>query len=121
MILGNFLSDANTPFILTGWNPGCFYYLDDVSLVKIAKPNSVKELDVSFGISPNPVADAVRIDYRGNLKPIGTRLFAVEGRQVFFEPWQKSLDVLELSEGLYLLQIDFDNGAVGTQRLVITR
>jgi hypothetical protein len=121
IMIGNFLDDENTPYFQPSFNPGSAYYIDDVRLEKISKPNSVKELDVRFGVSPNPSNGLVSIEYKGNLTPMAMTLLTVEGRQVFSEPWHRQLDVSSLSEGIYLLRVEFENGAVGTQRLVVKR
>jgi hypothetical protein len=119
LMIGNFLDDANTPYLQFSVNTASVYYIDDVRLTKITKPNSVKELDVRFGVSPNPSNGLVSIEYKSNLTPRVVTLLTIEGRQVFSQPWQRQLDVSGFSEGVYLLQVEFDNGAVGTQRLVI--
>lgn len=121
ILLGNFLPDAQTPYLQPSFNNSSTYYIDDVRLTKISKPNLVNEVDVGFVLYPNPSANMVNINYKGNLNPVVTRLFTIDGRGVFSAPWQKSFDVSGLSEGLYLLQVEFDNGAVGTQRLVVQR
>jgi hypothetical protein len=121
IMFGNFLSDFETPYSPSSQTGGGGCYLDDVSLTKITKPNSIRELDVKFGVLPNPSNGLVSINYNGNLTPMAMTLLTVEGRQVFSEPWHRQLDVSSLSEGIYLLRVEFENGAVGTQRLVVKR
>jgi len=121
MMLGNFLSDANTPHYQPSWNTGSFYFIDMVELMPISKPNSTGELSMDFALSPNPTADVLRIDYNGNLNPTAVRLLTVEGRQVLAAPWSSELNLSGLADGLYLLQVAFGNGAVGTERVVVQR
>ncbi len=121
LMIGNFLDDDNTPYFQPSFNTASAYYIDDVRLTKITKPNSVRELDVRFGISPNPSNGLVSIEYKGSLTPKVMTLLTVEGKEVLSRPWQTQLDVSGFSEGMYLLQVEFDNRAVGTQRLVVLK
>lgn len=121
IMLGNFLNDANTPFHQPSWNPGSYYFIDDVRLTKISKPNSVQDMDLRFGVAPNPAADRMGLTYSGNLRPSKIRLLSIDGRMVHTEQWRSEVDVSGLKNGIYLLQVEFDNGAIGTQRLVIQR
>lgn len=121
MIIGNFLNDANTPFYQPSWNPGSAYFIDDVRLTKVSKPNSVKEIDVRFELSPNPVTDLISISYTGNLQPEELHLLTIDGRTVSSGPFRNRIDVSGLVNGVYLLLVEFTNGAVGTQRVVVAR
>lgn len=121
ILLGNFLDDANTPFGGDGGSALGVYVLDDVRLTPISKPNVVNELDVGFSLLPNPAADVLRIDYRGNLTPETVRLLTVEGRQVLAAPLSGELNLSGLVDGTYLLQVTFSNGAVSTERVVVQR
>ncbi len=121
MMLGNFLDDANTPYHQPTSNTASGYYIDDVRLTPISKPNAVNELDVGFGVAPNPATDVLRINYKGNLTPTVVRLLTVDGRQALAAPWNGTVDVSRLVDGLYLLQVEFSNGTVGTERMVVAR
>lgn len=124
VVLGNFLADAQTSYHQPSLSNSSSYYIDDISLTKISKPNSVnsrREMDIGFNVSPNPATDMVCMACNEKLSPTATRLLTTDGREVFSAPWQRNLDVSDLSDGVYLLQVEFNNGAIGTQRLVIQR
>lgn len=123
LIIGNFLSDSLTPNYQPSWQSGTAYYIDDVTLVQIPKPkpDGITELKVRFGISPNPATSIVQIDYYGNLNPKNTDVYTITGKLVRREAWKKHIDVSGLPDGIYLLKVEFDNGAVGVERLVIQR
>lgn len=123
MILGNFLPDSLTPSESPTWMVGSFYLVDDVNLVQIPapKPDGVNELKVRFGVSPNPASSTVRIEYSGNLSPTHIRVCTVSGKVVKLIDWRTDLGVADLPSGTYFLQVTFDNGIVGTERLIIQR
>ena len=123
LIIGNFLPDSLTPHQVNSWMVPSFYFVDDVKLVQIPKPrpDGINELKVRFGVSPNPTSSLVLLNYDDSLRPETIELFTITGKAVLSEPWQRVLDVSDVSPGTYLLKVRFDNGAFGVDRLVISR
>ncbi|MDP6909606.1 MAG: T9SS type A sorting domain-containing protein [Flavobacteriales bacterium] len=119
-VIGNFLEDSQTPFYQPSWISSSGYFIDDVRLIQIPKPNSVRALDVGYSVSPNPSNSSVQLEYSGNLRPKNIHVRSVTGSWVKTVDWQKTLNVSDIDDGVYLLQVVFDNGAVSTERLVIS-
>ena len=121
VIIGNFLPDSLTPHFQPSWQSGGYFFVDDVKLIQIPapKPDGINELKVSFGVSPNPSNSVVQISYTGNLRPQSLLVYTISGKEVAAFPYQKNLDVSDLPSDAYLLKVLFENGAVGTERLVV--
>ncbi len=88
-------------------------------------PVSVEENNVqgfTFQMAPNPSRGIVQISSNQVFKNIS--IFDIAGKLVFTSPenyaaFQTNMDVSKISRGLYLVEVRFEDGVAGIQRLII--
>ena len=112
MILGNFLDESLCPHYQPGFNTGAVYFIDDVRLINIPKPDGIPELMVDASIYPNPVSQLLTLELD---KPVnGAVILAdIQGREVklrSLEGKKLVLDVSDLDAGVYVLNLNTDEG-----------
>lgn len=107
--------------IFTGENRfGNNLLIDNVNLDLAA---SVRNdfLNAEISLFPNPSAGEVRIDWSGRRESAQIAVFDLRGKLVFRKgPLQANgtLDVTGLSDGVYLIEVTFENGERGVKKLV---
>lgn len=73
----------------------------------------------NFSIYPNPAGDVVNIETKQNTNNLNIQVFDINGRKVIQKDIStKTLDVSQLSRGIYLLKIN-SNGVSQTEKLII--
>lgn len=107
--------------VFTGQNHrGNHLLIDNVNLDFAASVrNEIPNADIS--LFPNPSAGEVRIDWRGRQETAQIAVFDLRGKIVFRKgPVQanSTLDVSALSDGVYLVEVTFENGDRGMKKLV---
>ena len=103
-----------------GWDVSG-YYIDDVSLVDLGFVGIGGELMPLIEVYPNPANTQVQLNFTGNQKPNVIRIHSIDGRILKTLSWQRNIKVTDLPSGIYLLQVEFEKGAVGVKRLVVQR
>ena len=122
MVLGNFLSDQNTPHIQPSWIPGGGCMIDDVRLtpITIHRPNSIDVMEFHVSVFPNPTENLINIQTEIQLLKVwltdlaGKRL-AVASRTG--TKWQ--IDVGLYPAGIYLIEALAENGTRSIQKVVV--
>lgn len=75
-----------------------------------------------FTISPNPAQEFVIIDLEDDMEAVQLELVSISGQVVLNSSLElKSLDVSDLSAGLYLIKLTEQNGNVSVQKLIIEK
>ena len=79
-------------------------------------------LDVSIRVFPNPTSDVLNISSRGMSNSFTVNVYSITGQivnRVDFANDNNTLDVTNLSDGVYLLEfIDATNGATAVKRFI---
>jgi phosphodiesterase/alkaline phosphatase D-like protein len=126
-------TSTNTPtpfsFNFTGLSPNTTYYYSVGaysptlngnrilgSFTTAVLSNSDYEQKTSFSLSPNPASDNFTIEMENELKSV--EIYSLQGQKVFASA-SKSINVSDLSSGIYLVRIEDQNHAVATQKLII--
>lgn len=97
------------------------YFLDDVSITDMAPTNIVDAEAFDFEVYPSPASDQVNIvsNAQGNAQ---VSLINLAGQVVFTENYnsltQRQINVSDLSEGLYFVQVASDNSYV-TKKIMV--
>jgi Secretion system C-terminal sorting domain len=72
--------------------------------------------DNNFKIYPNPASDYFTIEMENELKSV--EIYSIHGQKVLTSN-SKSINVSDLSKGIYFVRIEDQNSAVSTQKLII--
>lgn len=76
----------------------------------------------SFSIFPNPASSSVKLNLPEGVAPERVRVFNLAGQLVISKTYDSStIDVSNLSVGIYLFQLTFKNKPASTQKLVIIK
>jgi len=76
----------------------------------------------SFSIFPNPASSSVNLNLPEGVTPERVRVFNLAGQLVISKTYDSSsIDVSNLSAGIYLFQLTFQNKPASTQKLVIIK
>ena len=101
------------------YNPGCAYYLDEVTLFEVGYIG-VGEPSVSFNIYPNPTTSNLTIESKTSLALVwltdlaGRRLAAFRNQN---RQWQ--MDVSAFSSGIYLVEAITEDGRRSVQKVLV--
>ena len=68
-----------------------------------------------FNLYPNPATDIVNITMENEVKLV--EVYSLQGQKVLTSD-KKQINVSELSQGLYLVQVTDENGTIATQKLI---
>jgi len=74
------------------------------------------EQKAKFNLYPNPTSDNFTIEMDSNIKSV--EIYSLQGQKVLTST-TKNINVSNLSKGIYLVQIEDENNAVATQKLII--
>ncbi len=125
LTLGSFISDEDTDVIndtsaITGYS---YYFIDDVSVRRIEPPNGVKDSEMyGFDIYPNPATTTVAISHNSNRRISTVTITDLSGRELQSHGGAvREIDVSGLNKGVYMVQVQFENGAVAVRKLVVQR
>lgn len=122
VVIGNFLSNLDTPYDQPSSYPGAACFLDEVSLVRIPAfqvSNSISESKIGFVISPNPTADKFRISYSGSKIGQSVSIYSIDGKFIKERRYTDLVPVSDLSKGTYVIKILFDDGTQAFERLIV--
>jgi phosphodiesterase/alkaline phosphatase D-like protein len=129
--VANTFTNTPTPFSFnfTGLSPNTTYYYSVGaysptltgnrilgSFTTAVLSNSDYEQKTSFILSPNPASDYFTIEMENELKSV--EIYSLQGQKVLASA-SKSINVSDLSSGIYLVRIEDQNHAVATQKLII--
>ncbi|HLP62912.1 T9SS type A sorting domain-containing protein [Flavobacterium sp.] len=78
--------------------------------------NSDHEQKLNFSLSPNPASDYFTIEMENEIQSV--EIYSLQGQKVVASV-SKSINVSDLSSGIYLVRIEDQNHAVATQKLII--
>lgn len=78
--------------------------------------NSDHEQKLNFILYPNPATDYFTIEMENEVKSV--EIYSLQGQKVVASA-SKSINVSDLSSGIYLIRIEDQNHAVATQKLII--
>lgn len=118
LIIGNFKKDSNTTVISMPWvagqNPSAYYYVDNVSLIKISGCNTgVNEIKVNSLIKlfPNPMSDKLNVTSSSN-ELLEIIIYDVASRKILQQKFANSvtLSIEQLAKGIYIYEIRDRNG-----------
>ncbi|MGB0916509.1 MAG: T9SS type A sorting domain-containing protein [Flavobacteriales bacterium] len=135
LAIGNFNNDSNTDTISVpnggslvnqpeGYWDEAGYFIDDVSVIPDSiylGTNDFEEGKVKLNLYPNPASTSISISHNGIHKAISISFYTAAGQLIKSESWRKEIGVADLPNGLYLIKAEFENGAIGTKRLLIQR
>jgi Secretion system C-terminal sorting domain len=121
MIIGNFKDNANTQKAISkpgGFNWSTYYYIDDVSLYEDSTL-SVKEdkVEDNILIFPNPADNRISIQSKNEISE--TTLLDMKGKILLKTKFTSSLDVSNISSGIYLIKCSYVNGEISYHKLSI--
>ncbi len=79
----------------------------------------VKEniIQLNFSVYPNPANSIVTINTQENIKEI--TMFNLLGEVVLTETVKNTINVSNINNGIYLLQVKTINGAIGTKKIIV--
>ncbi|MBC2845424.1 T9SS type A sorting domain-containing protein [Winogradskyella flava] len=98
--------------LISGSSDGTFrYYINDGSL----STESFNLDDSPLSIFPNPVTTTLNIELQPALKQLA--IYNLQGQKIM-QSVSTTTDVSNLSNGLYLIKIEDENGSVSTKRFV---
>lgn len=82
---------------------------------------SVKNTVLSEGVSvyPNPSNSFLNINVKGNVSIKRTALVDVTGKQIFEQSNARPIDVRNFSKGMYILQLESQDGAVLSKKVLV--
>lgn len=72
--------------------------------------------NLQFSIFPNPANDVLNIEINGAVKSV--EIYSLQGQKVMSSP-EKQVNITNISNGVYLVRVEDENGAISTQKLVI--
>lgn len=78
--------------------------------------NSDHEQKLNFSLYPNPATDNFTIEMENEVKSV--EIYSLQGQKVLASA-SKSINVSDVSSGIYLVRIEDQNHAVATQKLII--
>lgn len=116
----NAVKTIPSPDSLAIFNNGKYCDYDSLNVVGCLTVNSSKVVDSNFLLYPNPAADQINMktDYTGQ---INYRLSSIDGRCAREgELHNNSVDVSQIEEGVYILNILTESGA-HSEKVVISR
>ena len=90
-------------------------FIDDVN-TSLASTTGINNMSSKLSIYPNPAKDIFTIE--GSYKSVD--VFDILGNLVLSSEAMLNIDVSELSNGIYMLNINTENG-VSTQKITITK
>lgn len=124
LLLGNFLNDSNTPHQHQSTTDRIgYYFLDDIRVIPVSKPNGVSDFDITFSIYPNPATTNLTIESRTPLAQVWVR--DVAGRAIMNETLRSAqsdkstIDVSALPSGIYLVEVLTQNGQRSVQKVMV--
>ena len=120
LVLGNFLSDNNTPFIQPTWISGGGYMIDDVQLtpITVPKPNSVRELSLEINLTVKLVSEQLEIITD---QAVQLNLMDISGRTVLsgqLNSGQSSVNVSSFPDGMYVAVFTSENGQTTSRKIL---
>lgn len=78
---------------------------------------SVKDEDLSqFSVYPNPVIDQVQIESKLPIRKI--ELYNAQGQKVVEKSTTNNLSLSQMSKGIYMMRVYFENGEVKSHKLI---
>ncbi len=84
--------------------------------------SSINRLNVERVIYPNPTSGTLYLGEEGSAVPVEVKVFEVTGRLVrTLHPNTLVMDVSDLENGIYLLQITSQNNEVSTHKIIMSR
>jgi hypothetical protein len=72
---------------------------------------------LNFSVYPNPANSIVTINTQENIKEI--TMFNLLGEVVLTETVKNTINVSNINNGIYLLQVKTTNGAIGTKKIIV--
>lgn len=123
MIIGNFLSNADTPIEVVS-NVAAGYHFDDVSLIHIEDTLTSIRNDgiVGVEIKTNPVvSDILELNSTEQLQLV---MLDLSGKQVLshkLKIGKNEVQLLELQNGIYIAVFSNENGAKRSEKLLLLR
>lgn len=125
LTIGNFSDDFHTEITndTSEIASVSYYFIDDVSVRRVEPPNSVKDSEMySFDIYPNPATTTVAISRKSNRRISTLAITDLSGREVKIQSGVvREMDVSGLNNGVYMVQVQFENGAVAVRKLVVQK
>lgn len=124
LTIGVFTDNTHTNWtsVNGGWMSEAYYYIDDVSVVKITTTNSIYSLDQKSDISifPNPTTDYLNVNF-DDIYPEKITLYNSMGETLFVK-YQLSeniqINVADYQAGIYFLKIEAKENSI-TKRFFI--
>lgn len=118
----NFPEDDDTTYIGGGSpNSGnsrhCYFYIDNVSVVKCARENEVL-------IYPNPAVDYVGIDIPQNYNQAQLYIYSLAGQLLSkkqITSVNQQIPIPELSNGMYIFEVRDGDSIVGREKVIVSR
>ena len=120
LTIGNFKTDAQTQKAINrpSFSWSTFYYLDDVSLVEDSTL-SFKEVneEENIFIFPNPADDKISIQSKNEIREIA--LLDMKGEILLKTKFTSSINVSNISNGIYLIKCSYVNGEISYHKVNI--
>ncbi|MFK7807993.1 MAG: M4 family metallopeptidase [Saprospiraceae bacterium] len=113
---------------IENWTPGDRVYIDNVLLSGVVSTNNVFKNDLNLSVSPNPSNGLFILNYNNtSTDDLQLQIIDVHGRTLMSEELtgikgagNHSLDLNNLSEGVYFLKVGNDDGFVH-ETLIVTK
>ena len=94
-----------------GMNTPAFFCIDNFEYDVKTSINEVANQNI-FSIYPNPSSSTINIDYNEHFSTI--RIIDIQGK-VVLQSKQKTIDINSLENGIYVIQIETENGVVNSK------
>jgi hypothetical protein len=127
--IGNFFSDTNTNIILLkGTKCIAYYFVDEICVstdsLTCNPPDEINENKFNvLKIFPNPASDEINIDISESYKNSNVIIYNVLGEKIkeyIVQPMANKIDISNLYQGVYFIQINFNNKTL-IKKIVITK
>jgi hypothetical protein len=122
--IGNFYSSENTPYdsLPDDWTFQSVILIDNISLTQLDTATSVvEEVNAGLQLAPNPTLGKVAISHNGKRGLKSVAVTDLSGKlQQFYGP-VREVDVGGLSNGIYLVVMEFEGGVKTVRKLVVQR
>ena len=94
----------------------------DVLFFALGNQNQVfvglDELEEGLNIHPNPVSNFIHIETNGNQPIKSIAFFNLNGQKFNVSPLSNPVDITELSNGIYFMEVQFDSGRKETVKVI---
>ena len=92
-------------------------YIDDVDIREGSSTTSTYNINDIIDIYPNPTKDILYLNHKFPL----VKVYNMLGELSLMKKYENKIDVSELENGVYLIEITINNGNVISDRIVINR